>query len=350
MTRFRRRTRNAELSCVGVRHPAGSPRQYVAALLAAVSLCAACGVPEVLPPPPTGDYSQFHLPDGAQVLPPASVVPPVPPDPSTCDALSSLRPDPRLRPETAPPGTALAAIAARGRLIVGTDQNTNLLSFRDPTTGTLQGFDIDLAREIARDLFGDPAKVEFRLLTSTGRFEALEHNEVDLVVHATSITCERAARVGFSTVYFEAFQRLLVPKGSGISSPADLAGKRVCTFIDTTSLATVQRVAPTATIVAVPDWDDCLTTLQHGQADAASTDDSILAGLAAQDPHLELVGPNLELEPYGVVANKSNDDLVRFVNATLERVRTDGTWMRLYDKWLRLVGPTDGPPAPSYRD
>ncbi|RZL78449.1 MAG: glutamate ABC transporter substrate-binding protein [Rhodococcus sp. (in: high G+C Gram-positive bacteria)] len=340
MTRICRRTRNAP----------GRTGRYWAALVAAVSLSVACAPPAALPPPVAGDYSEYSLPDGAQILPPASSVPPPPPDPSSCGALSSLRPDPGLRPDTAPPGSALAAIVARGRLIVGTDQNTNLLSFRDPKTGTLQGFDIDLAREIARDLFGDPSKVEFRLLTSAGRFEALENNDVDLVVHATSITCERAARVGFSTVYFEAFQRLLVPEGSDISSPADLAGKRVCTFIDTTSLATIQRVAPAATIVGVPDWDDCLTTLQLGQADVASTDNSILAGLAAQDPNLDIVGPNLELEPYGVVANKSHDDLVRFVNGTLERMRADGTWIRLYDKWLSLLGPTAGPPAPSYRD
>ncbi|WP_124390587.1 glutamate ABC transporter substrate-binding protein [Rhodococcus wratislaviensis] len=324
--------------------------RYLGELLVASSLCVACAAPEALLLPTTGDYSESRLTDGAQILPPASVIPPPPPDPSSCGALASLRPDPRLQPETAPPGSALAAIVARGRLIVGTDQNTNLFSFRDPKTGTLQGFDVDLAREIARDLFGDPSKVEFRLLTSAGRFDALEQNEVDLVVHATSITCERATRVGFSTVYFEAFQRLLVQEGSGISSPADLAGKRVCTFIDTTSLATIQRTAPTATIVAVPDWDDCLTTLQQGQADAASTDNSILAGLAAQDPNLEIVGPNMEAEPYGVAANKMNDDLVRFVNRTLERVRTDGTWMSMYDRWLQLVGPTDGPPMPNYRD
>ncbi|OUS93878.1 glutamate ABC transporter substrate-binding protein [Rhodococcus sp. NCIMB 12038] len=335
------------------RTPAGPHLRCRAVLVAAVSLCVvggACAAPSALPPPLAGDYSQYSLPDGAEILPPTAVVPPPPPDPSSCGALSSLKPDPGLRPDTAPPGSALAAIVARGRLIVGTDQNTNLFSFRNPSTGTLSGFDVDLAREIARDLFGDPDKVEFRLLTSAGRFDALERNDVDLVVHATSITCERAARVGFSSVYFEAFQRLLVPEGSGITSPADLAGKRVCTFIDTTSLATIQRVAPGATIVAVPDWDDCLTTLQLGQADAATTDNSILAGLAAQDPNLEIVGPNLELEPYGVVANKNNDALVRFVNRTLERMRDDGTWNRLYDQWLSLLGPTAGPPTPSYRD
>ncbi|MFC9550091.1 glutamate ABC transporter substrate-binding protein [Rhodococcus sp. NPDC056960] len=344
MTSISLRTRGARRSRGGARG------RYWAALVAAVSLATACAAPAALPPPLAGDYSGYSLPDGAQILPPVSSAPLPPPDPNSCGALSSLRPDPTVRPETAPPGSALAAIRARGRLIVGTDQNTNLFSFRDPKTGTLQGFDIDLAREIARDLFGDPSKVEFRLLTSAGRFDALENNDVDLVIHATSITCERAARVGFSTVYFEAYQRLLVPEGSGISSPADLAGKRVCTFIDTTSLATIQRVAPTATIVGVPDWDDCLTTLQLGQADAASTDNSILAGLAAQDPNLEIVGPNLELEPYGIVANKNNDDLVRFVNGTLERLRTDGTWTRLYDRWLSLLGPATGPPAPSYRD
>jgi polar amino acid transport system substrate-binding protein len=254
-----------------------------------------------------------------------------------------------LRPETAPPGTALATIAARGRLIVGTDQNTNLLSFRDPTTGTLQGFDIDLAREIARDLFGDPANVEFRLLTSTGRFEALENNEVDLVVHATSITCERAARVGFSTVYFEAFQRLLVPKGSGISSPADLAGKRVCTFIDTTSLATVQRVAPTATVVAVPDWDDCLTTLQHGRCGQHRQLHPRRPRSSGSPPRARRPEPGTRAVRCRHKQEQRRPGARRERNTRNECV-PHGTWMRMYDKWLRLVGPTGGPPAPSYRD
>ena len=253
-------------------------------------------------------------------------------------------------PATAPPGSVLARIAARGRLIVGADQNTNLLSFRDPATATLEGFDVDLAREVARDFFGDPSKVEFRLLTSTGRFEALEDDDVDLVVHATTITCERADRVAFSTVYFVGHQRLLVPKGSGISNPADLADKRVCSFLDTTSLPTMQRVAPpTTTIIAVEDWDDCLVTLQQGLADAASTDDSLLAGLQVQDPNLEIVGPNLSTEPYGIGVNKDSDDLVRFVNGTLERIRADGTWMNMYNRWFQTLGPVTGPPAPTYR-
>ena len=57
----------------------------------------------------------------------------------------------------------MQAIRDRGRLIVGLDQSTNLFSFRDPVSAELQGFDVDIAREVARDLVGDPEKVDFRL-------------------------------------------------------------------------------------------------------------------------------------------------------------------------------------------
>ncbi|UOT03243.1 glutamate ABC transporter substrate-binding protein [Rhodococcus opacus] len=329
-------------------------RQSCARRLAVVITAAvltACTAPEALTPTATGDYSDLPLSDGASILPSRGTPPPEPIPPEACDALASLRPGPHPPPGQMPPGGSLAAIAARGRLIVGTDQNTNLFSFRDPTTGTLQGFDIDVAKEIARDLFGDPSKIEYRLLTSAGRFPALENGEVDIVVKSTTITCERAERVAFSTVYFQASQRLLVHTNSGITGPTELAGKRVCSVFDTTSLATIQRVAPEATIIAVPDWDDCLVTLQQGQADAVSTDDSILAGLSAQDPNLEITGPPLEPEPYGISVNRNEPDLVRFVNGTLDRLRADGTWTRLYDHWLApLLGPTPTPPRANYRE
>ena len=261
----------------------------------------------------------------------------------SCDARASLRPSPEA-------GPAEAAIRQRGRLIVGLDQSTNLFSFRDPVSGQLQGFDVDIAREIARDLVDDPSKVEFRLLTSPERITALENQTVDIVVNAMTITCARAEQIAFSTVYFEASQRLLVPKDSDVQGAADLAGKRVCAQVDTTSLATVSRVAPAATLLAVQNWDDCLVALQQGQADAASTDNSILAGLAVQDPNLHIVGPSLEPEPYGIGINKAQDDLVRAVNASLERIRGDGTWRSLYQKWLTVLGPAPGPPEPNYRD
>ncbi|MFF2108301.1 glutamate ABC transporter substrate-binding protein [Rhodococcus koreensis] len=325
-------------------------RGLVGVLVTAAAVLAGCGTPAPDTPAVAGNYSELSLPNGTQIIPPSGLVPPAPVPPSTCGASASLRPGPPVPAGAVPPGRLVADIVARDRLIVGVDQDTNLFSFRDPTTDTLEGFDVDMAREVARDLLGDPAKVEFRLLTPGGRLDALEKNQVDIVAQTMTITCQRAERVAFSTVYLEAYQRVLVTEGSGIAGSADLAGRRVCAATDTTSLATIRRVQPQATIVAVPDWADCLMVLQQRQADAVSTDDAILAGLAAQDPTLEIVGPSLETQPYGIGINKTNTDLVRLVNGTLDRLRVDGTWMRLHDRWLTVLGPVAGPPTPTYRD
>ena len=320
----------------------------IAALLVLVlvaALFAGCAAPEVLTVAPGGGNAQ-QLPTGGRIAPAPAVAPPTPPNPAMCGATASMRPG-----SPSPDDHSLARIRTRGRLVVGIDQSTNLFSFRDPTTGAFAGFGVDIARQVAADLLGDPSKIEFRLLTFGDYIDAVQQGQVDIVTRATTITCERARHVAFSTVYFEAHQRLLVTKGSGITGPADLAGKRVCSVTGTTSLATVQRVLPTATVLAVPNQDDCLVSIQQGWVDAVSTDDSILAGMAAQDPNLEIVGPDLEPEPYGIVMSRNDPDLVRFINGTLERIRADGTWMRLYDHWYSAVmGPVAGPPPPRYRD
>ncbi len=241
--------------------------RFAGALLAAGVVLAGCTAPEPVTPAVTGDYTELSLPTGTQIIPPAGIAPAEPPAPSTCGALASLRPAPPVPTGARPPGRLVADILERGRLIVGVGQDTNLFSFRDPTTDTITGFDVDVAREVARDLLGDPDKIEFRPLTPAGRFDALEKNEVDIVAQTTTITCERAERVAFSTVYLEAHQRLLVPEGSAVSGPADLAGARVCAAADTTPLDTIRRIQPQATIVAVPDLADCLVVLQQRQAD-----------------------------------------------------------------------------------
>ena len=248
------------------------------------------------------------------------------------------------------PGPRWRRSGATAECLSASTRTRNPLSFRDPVTGELEGFLVDISREIARDLLGDPDKVEFRLLTEPERIPAVQNQTVDILTKATAITCPRAELIAFSTVYFEGHQRLLVPRGSPVRGPADLAGKRVCSGLATTSIATVARVAPTATLLGVPNFDDCLVALQQGQADAASTDDVLLGGMVVQDPNLEIVGPTLETEPYGIGINKSQDDLVRAVNASLERIRRDGTWLSLYQKWLTTLGPAPSPPEPKYRD
>ena len=145
-------------------------------------------------------------------------------------------------------------------------------------------------------------------------------------------------------------QRILAPRDSTIKNASDLSGKRVCVARGTTSLRRIREIAPPAAIVSVVNWADCLVAMQQRQIDAVSTDDSILAGLVEEDPYLHIVGPNMATQPYGVGINLDNTGLVRFVNGTLERIRTDGTWNTLYRKWLTVLGPAPVPPQPRYVD
>lgn len=123
----------------------------------------------------------------------------------------------------------------------------------------------------------------------------------------------------------------------------------MCSIAASTSIAAVQAAPSRPVPVAVPQKSDCLVLLQQGQVDAISTDDTILAGFAAGDPTLEIRGPTIGIEPYGIGVAPQNLDLVRFVNAVLERLRTDGTWARIYTNTYGASAPAPAPPAARYR-
>ncbi|WP_040799231.1 glutamate ABC transporter substrate-binding protein [Nocardia higoensis] len=319
-------------------------RAVCAALLAGCTVLTGCAsAPEPVGRPSGSAFTSPPLPAGAELLDTAAPLPPG--EEQSCDD-----PTASLRPTGATSGPTLDAIRRRGRLVVGLDTGSNLFSFRDPTTGRVVGFDADIAREIAADLLGDSESVEFRTLSSGDREQALQDRTVDVVAKTMTITCERKEKVAFSTVYLRADQRVLAMKDSGINGIADLAGKRVCVVRGTTSLERIRREQPAAAVLTVPSWADCLVVLQQRQVDAVSTDDAILAGLAAQDPYTEVVGDSISAEPYGIGIPKDADDLVRFVNSTLERLRSDGTWTSLYNRWLSVLGPAPTPPAATYED
>jgi len=318
-------------------------KRLLIAALAAVSV-AACGqpvepaglpVPTLAPPSPAG-MEELPAPTGQ----------PAQSADTNCDRSASLRPF----PTKAQADAAVAKIRERGRLLVGLDVGSNLFSFRDPITGEITGFDVDIAGEVARDIFGKPTAVEYRILSSSDRITALQENTVDIVVKTMTMTCERRKLVNFSSAYFIAYQRILAPRESDIAGPADLSGKRVCVARGTTSLERVQEIDPPPTVVGVVTWADCLVALQQREVDAVSTDDAILAGLVSQDPYLHIVGPSMAEEPYGIGVNLTNTGLVRFVNGTLERIRNDGTWDTLYRRWLTVLGPAPAPPPPRYSD
>ncbi|WP_407555779.1 glutamate ABC transporter substrate-binding protein [Streptomyces sp. Pv4-95] len=252
-------------------------------------------------------------------------------------------------------GAAVDRIKAKGQLVVGVDQNTYRWGYRNPHTGKLEGFDIDLARAIAEDILGPDAKVVFRAVPTNQRVPAVRERSVDMVVRTMTINCARKEQVAFSTAYFQGGQQVLAPKGSKIEAfDGSLRGKRVCTAAGSTGESELAAQRHGARVLTVPNQLDCLVRLQLGEADAVVTDNALAAAQAAQDPTVELKGEPFTDEPYGVAMNKDDTDLVRRVNKVLDDYRGGGDgsdWMRAYRKWLAADLPgVSGPPSPEYSD
>jgi polar amino acid transport system substrate-binding protein len=267
---------------------------------------------------------------------------------STCsNALESYTP-PAAVPTNLSRYPTVDKIRKRGRLIVASSATSMLLAARNPISGRIEGFDVDLARQIAKAIFGDPDKIQRRVVTNAERIPVLQDGSVDLVISAMTINCDRWQQIAFSAEYYRAGQKVLVPPGSTATSLDDLDGQRVCAPAGSTSLDKL-KTFPDVKVVTAATQTDCLVKFQQGQTDAITGDDTVLAGLAAQDPYAKVVGGPFTSEPYGIGAPAGSTDLVRYVNAVLAQTISDGSWKASYNRWLApALGPAATPPTPVY--
>jgi polar amino acid transport system substrate-binding protein len=281
--------------------------------------------------------------------PSASAAAPEVPD-NSCNPRASLRPAGALpAPGQMPVGSKMAEIQKRGRLILGTSQDTLLFSSRNPFSGKVEGFDVDMARQIAQAIFGNPDKIQIKVIGYDKRVSSVVDGSVDIVADTMTANCARWKDVDFSTIYYEAGQKVLVSTNSDAKSINDLGGKKVCAAAGSTSYDNIAKVPTKPIPVAKPVFGDCLVAFQQNQVDAISTDDTILAGMAAQDPYAKVVGPRFTDEPYGMATSKKSPDFTRFVNAVLEKNKQNGTWAATYRRWLGAFGAPPQPPKAEYQ-
>jgi len=267
-----------------------------------------------------------------------------------CDPRASLRPAGALPvPGRMPAGSYMARILQRGRLVLGTSQDTLLFSSRNPFTGRVEGFDVDMGRQIAQAIFGDPDRIQIKVIGYDKRVSAAVDGSVDIVADTMTANCERWVDVTFSSIYYEAGQKVLVSTKSAAKSIEDLGGKKVCSVAGSTSYDNIAKVKTKPVAVAKSAFGDCLVAFQRNEVDGITTDDTILAGMAAQDPYAQVVGPRFTDEPYAMAMSREHPEFTRFVNAVLERNRTNGTWTKTYEKWLGDFGPAPAAPKAKYR-
>ncbi len=233
--------------------------------------------------------------------------------------------------EKFPADSPLGAIQAKGEITIGVKFDVPPFGVKNPQTGDVEGFDVEMGKTVAEKLGVEPKFIE---AISDNRIPFLEDGTADLILSTMTINEERVGQIDFSDPYFIARGRVLVPEDSDITGVGDLAGKNVCTALGSTYEANLKKQAPDAKLKLVDSYSECLELVQNGAVDAVSTDDVILTGMIIQDDTLKLVGDQLTQEPYGAGIKKGETELLAFVNETFQGLKDDGTWMKLYEEWI----------------
>jgi glutamate transport system substrate-binding protein len=236
------------------------------------------------------------------------------------------------------------SVADKDALVIGVNSDQPGLGSRDDG-GTYTGFDVDVARDIARRL---GASVAFRPVTSADRERSLRGGDVDLVVASYSITPQRKTEVAFAGPYYIAHQDILVRErdADAVRNVRDLAGRRLCRVPGSVSYPRVRQEKDVAALPVDADgYDQCLQGLSNGSLDAVSTDDLILAGLAAKaakdgsgGPALRIVNAPFSDEPYGIGIARGDLDGCEAVNQAITEMYQDGTAARLLKTWFGPAG------------
>ncbi len=229
----------------------------------------------------------------------------------------------------------LAQVKEKDKIVFGVKNDTRLFGLKNPSTGEVEGFDIDIAKALAAEILGDENKVEFKEVTSKTRMALLNNGDIDAIVATMTITEDRKKEVDFTDVYFDAGQSLLVKKGSDIKGIDSLKGKKVLAVKGSTSSINIREKAPEAQVLEFENYSEAFAALKSGQGDALTTDDSILYGMADEDPSYELVGGTFTEEPYGIAVKKGNSEFVEELNKALKSLKDSGKYDEIHDKWIK---------------
>ncbi|MFF6988300.1 transporter substrate-binding domain-containing protein [Streptomyces sp. NPDC010273] len=235
-----------------------------------------------------------------------------------------------------------------GKIKIGIKFDQPGLGLKQPD-GTYAGFDVDVATYVAGQLGYKPTQIEWVETKSADRENALARGDVKFIAATYSINDERKKKVDFAGPYLLAHQDLLVKKDSTIAKATDLNGKNLCSVTGSTSAQNIHdTIAPKANLRENAGYSECIAALQSGAVDAVTTDDSILAGFAAQDKfkgQFKLAGLKLSNENYGIGVKKGDSATVGKINTALEKMVSSGAWQTAVSK---NFGPADykNEPAP----
>lgn len=230
----------------------------------------------------------------------------------------------------------LQEVKERGKLIVGVKTDYPPLGFLDEN-GVNRGFDIDIAKGLAKELFGNKEAVQFVPVTSGNRIALLTSRKIDIIVATFTITEERKRKVDFSIPYFITGQLILVRGDSKITRYEDLAGKKVATIQGSTGDIAIRELVPSAERIRFERNFEALQALKEGRVEAFVQDFILLFNLLQKNRGLKMAS----LQPfrparYGLGVRKGDKEWLDFINSTLTKMMESGEYEGLLERWFGL--------------
>lgn len=241
-------------------------------------------------------------------------------------------------------GTTMAALADAGTITIGTKFDQPLFGLVGPS-GTPEGFDVEIGKIIAAELGIDEDGIEWVETVSANREPFIQNGQVDIVIATYTINDKRKEVVSFAGPYYEAGQSILVlADNNDIESEDDLVGQPVCSVTGSTPAANLTTIG--AEPVLTDTYSNCLEPLRSGAVVAVSTDNVILAGLAAQNEgEFKVVGEPFTQEPYGIGLALEDTEFRNWINDVLEASYEDGSYQDAWDATAGSVLEFVEPPA-----
>ncbi|GGK27480.1 glutamate-binding protein [Pilimelia terevasa] len=240
-------------------------------------------------------------------------------------------------------GAAAAGIVNKAskdkKLVIGVKADQPGLGLQ--TGATYEGFDIEIAKIIAKGLGVEPGGIEWKTTVSLNREPFIQQGQVDLVVATYTINDERKQKVNFAGPYYVAGQDLLVAAASTVTGPEALSGKRVCSATNSTPAKRIKTDYKQIQLVEFDSYSKCINALTGKTVEAVTTDDIILAGYAAQEQYagkFKVVGKTFSSEPYGIGLKKDDKAGCEKINEILKTAATDGSYKAAWDTSLGKSG------------
>jgi glutamate transport system substrate-binding protein len=240
-------------------------------------------------------------------------------------------------------GSTMETLSKAGKITIGTKFDQPLFGLKGPDGPV--GFDVQIGTLIAASLGIKASDIKFVETVSANREPFIQSGQVDLVIATYTINDKRKEVVSFAGPYYEAGQSILVKADDkSIKSEKDLVGQPVCSVTGSTPAAKLAEIGAKPLLTDV--YSNCLEPLRSGAVVAVSTDNVILAGLAAQNEgEFKIAGKPFTKEPYGIGLKPDDTEFRTYINDVLTKAYKDGSYKKAWEDTAGKVLPYVRPPA-----